>query len=42
MVTADVVSLYPSIHHDAGLEALKKRLIIEKIKRFQLMPYENG
>ena len=26
MVTADVVGLYPSIPHDAGLEALRKAL----------------
>ena len=37
MVTADVVGLYPSIPHDAGLEVLRKALIIEKIKIFQLM-----
>ena len=37
MVTADIVGLYPSIPNDAGLEALKKGLIIERIKRFLLM-----
>ena len=37
MVTADIVGLYPSIPNDAGLESLKKRLIIERIKRFLLM-----
>ena len=37
MVTADIVGLCPSIPNDAGLEALKKGLIIERIKRFLLM-----
>ena len=27
MVTANIVSLYSSILHDAGLEALRKRLL---------------
>ena len=29
MVTADVFGLYPIIHHDFGLEALRKRLMKE-------------
>ena len=37
MVTADVVGLHPSIPHDAGPEVIRKALITERIKRFQLM-----
>ena len=37
MVTTDLVGLHPSIPHDAGLEAIKKRLIIERRKRFLMM-----
>ena len=37
METADVVDLYPSIPHDAGLEALRKALDNRHSKRFQLM-----
>ena len=33
MVTADVVGLYPSIHHDAGVEALRKALDIRENKK---------
>ena len=36
MVTVDVVGLYPSIPH-AGLEALRKRFIMDRIKIFLLM-----
>ena len=34
IVTADVVGQYPSILHDAGLEALRKALDNREIKRF--------
>ena len=36
MVTADGVSLYPSISHDAGLEALRKALDNQENKNFSI------
>ena len=35
LVTANVVSLYPRILHEAGLKVLEKALIIVLIKKFQ-------
>ena len=36
MVTADGVSLYPSISHDAGLEALRKALDNQENKNISI------
>ena len=36
LVTADVVGLYPSIPHNAGLKALKMHLIVGITKRYLL------